>query len=124
MPCRAFEIQLDRIVWQAAFTITTSHLRANQSAYNTVDISNSQFSANRFLVLNSRTAHTQELGHIQGAFQLMILINHVHMPYSGIDVRTEQYTFKVNPRQFEVIVLRFLTHKIDTTNEFCYGANA
>ena len=120
---RAFEIQLDRIVWQTAFTITTSHLRTNQGTYNTVDVSDSQFSANRFLILNSRTAHTQEFGHIQGAFQLVILVNHVHMAYRGIDVWTEQYTFKIDARQFEVIILRFLTHKIDTTNELSYGAN-
>ena len=53
----------------------------------------------------------------------MILVNHMHMAYRGIDVWTEQYAFKVNARQFEIIILRFLTHKIDTTNEFSYGAN-
>ena len=123
MACRAFKVQLDCVIWQAAFTVTTSHLRANQSTYNTVNVCNSQFSANRFLILNSRAAHTQELGHIQCAFQFVILVNSVHVTYRGIDVWTEQNAFKVNARQFEIIVLRFLTNEVDTANEFSYRAN-
>ena len=48
----------------------------------------------------------------------------MHMTYRCIDVWVEQYAFKVNTRQFEVIVLRFLTDKIDTAYKFSYGAYA
>lgn len=75
---------------QSFIAVAAGDLAAKDGAGDTVGVLDEELCDNALLLIESRLAHADELGHIEGLFDLMILCLHEMVTDSDVCIRTEE----------------------------------